>query len=744
MDDQQYTWISFYGELADKLLLFKDDRRLLIEKLQKVYEDIGIPFPKLDSESVPADIDPFTVFGLFNKGISEVNRKAIIAGIAEAFDVNATQPMDFDGIPVVNNLNATFYAFGSDSRRGKSDIDNLWRVFEAELALAGDDNESTRESFVAAFETTIVQFGIGWKLTMGLYWTRPLRFISLDSRNRWYLGDMAKAGARIAEVMPKEKDAPIHDGAQYLSICDTVQGALDTKGCPQNSFPALSNAAFIESERVNQERKAASSGELTLKDKCVPTIGTRTGSRKQEGGALGDADVETVHYWLYAPGEGAGMWDEFFDRGVMGIGWSELGDLSSYDTKEGARLKLQEVRDSDTSQKNSAHAVWQFVHDIKPGDVVFAKRGRTEILGCGVVAGDYSYDPDGGLYPNLRKVEWGSKGNWRMDEMFAMKTLTDVTDYPNLIGKIETFFEQDAEGQEEAEELAVKYPLYSVEDFLSEVYMSEAAYDTLTGVLRSKKNIILQGAPGVGKTFVAKRLAYSMMGVKDVSRVMMVQFHQSYSYEDFIEGFRPSADGFELVKGVFYTFCKRAAEDENNDYFFVIDEINRGNLSKIFGELFMLIENDKRGSKNKLQLLYSRELFYVPSNVYLVGMMNTADRSLAMLDYALRRRFAFFDLKPAFASEGFREYRASLDSSKLDALVRVIERLNETISGDESLGDGFCIGHSYFCGMEPGDVIDAKLSAIVEYELVPMLKEYWFDEPDKEREWADQLRGALR
>lgn len=744
MNNQRYTWTSFYSELSDKLLLFKDDRRLLIEKLQKLYEGIGISFPKLDSDPVPADIDPYTVFGLFNKGISEVNRKSIIAGIAEAFDIEAGQPTDFDGIPVVNNLNATFYAFSSDPRRGESDIDNLWRVFVAELALASNDNEETRTAFVSAFETAIVQFGIGWKLTMGLYWSRPQRFVSLDSRSRWYLGDMAKAGACIAEAVPKEKDAPIHDGATYLMICDTVQGALGTQDCPQSSLPALSNAAFIESERVNQERKAASLDKPLLKNGHIPVMSARAGSRKREDNALGDADVDTVHYWLYAPGEGAGMWNEFFDRGVMGLGWSELGDLSSYDTKEEMRLKLQEVCGSDTSQRNSAHAVWQFVHDVKPGDVVFVKRGRTEILGRGVVLDDYSYDSDGGRYPNLREVAWSSKGSWRMNEMLAMKTLTDVTDYPGLVAKIEAFFDQDAEGREEAEEPEVKYPPYGVEDFLSEVYINEAAYDMLTGVLRSKKNIILQGAPGVGKTFVAKRLAYSMMGVKDASRVMMVQFHQSYSYEDFIEGYRPSAEGFELMKGAFYTFCKRAAEDEGNDYFFVIDEINRGNLSKIFGELFMLIENDKRGSKNKLQLLYSRELFYVPSNVYLVGMMNTADRSLAMLDYALRRRFAFFDLKPGFASEGFREYRASLESPKLDALVQVIEQLNEAIADDESLGDGFCIGHSYFCGLEPGDATEAKLSAIVEYELVPMLKEYWFDELGKVREWTDRLREALR
>ena len=225
---------------------------------------------------------------------------------------------------------------------------------------------------------------------------------------------------------------------------------------------------------------------------------------------------------------------------------------------------------------------------------------------------------------------------------------------------------------------------------------------------------------------------------------MMAQFHQSYFYEDFIMGFRPSANGFELKKGAFYNFCKKAEVDSENKYFFIIDEINRGNLSKIFGELFMLIENDKRGSRNKLQLLYSDEMFYVPENVYIIGMMNTADRSLAMMDYALRRRFAFFDLKPGFTTEGFRAYRDKLDNKKFEALIRCVQNLNEKIAADESLGEGFCIGHSYFCNMEPADVTDDKLQGIVEYELIPMLKEYWFDEPMKVKEWSDSLRGAVK
>ena len=381
-------------------------------------------------------------------------------------------------------------------------------------------------------------------------------------------------------------------------------------------------------------------------------------------------------------------------------------------------------------------------HEIAPGDVVFAKRGRNEIIGRGVVEGGYEFLSDDGQCPNERKVRWSHKGSWESDTTLALKTLTDATDYPELISHIEGFFGMD--DGEPAESVVAEYPSYTAEDFLSEAYMDEGRYDTLVNVLKAKKNVILQGAPGVGKTFVAKRLAYSMMGVKDADRVMMVQFHQSYSYEDFIEGYRPCADGFVLEKGAFYSFCKKAQDDFDNDYFFIIDEINRGNLSKIFGELFMLIENDKRGPKNKLQLLYSKELFYVPSNVYIIGMMNTADRSLALLDYALRRRFAFFKLTPGFDSEGFEAYRKGLGSSSFDALVACADRLNAVIAEDDALGEGFCVGHSYFCRLDHESATRERLSSIVEYELVPLLEEYWFDEPSKIREWSGELRRAVK
>ncbi|MDR2638252.1 MAG: AAA family ATPase, partial [Helicobacteraceae bacterium] len=194
----------------------------------------------------------------------------------------------------------------------------------------------------------------------------------------------------------------------------------------------------------------------------------------------------------------------------------------------------------------------------------------------------------------------------------------------------------------------------------------------------------------------------------------------------------------------FYRFCKTAEGDDECPYFFIIDEINRGNLSKIFGELLMLVEGDKRGERNALRLLYKNEQFSVPANLYIIGMMNTADRSLAMIDYALRRRFAFFGLEPAFQSDGFKARQARIGNPKFNALIDNVESLNEEIGEDASLGMGFRIGHSYFCANEHDVIDDAWLSSVVEYELLPLLSEYWFDEPSKVEDWTNKLRGVLK
>ncbi len=324
-------------------------------------------------------------------------------------------------------------------------------------------------------------------------------------------------------------------------------------------------------------------------------------------------------------------------------------------------------------------------------------------------------------YPELEKVEHFVNPNG---------TLFKLT-------KSEYDFILDVIREENPSESVEKH---SKEDFLEEVFMSEEKYDRIVSVLKKKKNIILQGAPGVGKTFAAKRLAYSVMGEKDESRIELIQFHQNYSYEDFMMGYKPEGESFELKYGVFYRFCQRAANNPERDYFFIIDEINRGNMSKIFGELLMLIENDYRGTKTTLA--YNGQSFSVPKNLHIIGMMNTADRSLAMIDYALRRRFSFFDMEPGFDSEGFSKYQTKLNDETFDALISKVKELNKDITADNSLGKGFCIGHSYFCGIE--ECTAELLLEIIECDIIPMLSEYWFDDSGKLLHWENALRGIFQ
>jgi len=285
----------------------------------------------------------------------------------------------------------------------------------------------------------------------------------------------------------------------------------------------------------------------------------------------------------------------------------------------------------------------------------------------------------------------------------------------------------DSDNPDEAELIEEKqYENYSLNDFLNEVFISKEEYNLMTSLLDRKKNLIIQGSPGVGKTFMAKRLAYSLLAQKKEENIQLVQFHQSYAYEDFIIGYRPTTlGGFELKTGPFFDFCTKARRNPSEKFFFIIDEINRGNLSKIFGELMMLIESDKRGQS--LKLIYNDVEFSVPENVYIIGMMNTADRSLAIIDYALRRRFCFYGIEPAFNKQGFKEHLESkgATASMIEKIVHKLGSLNKKISDDINLGKGFRIGHSYFCDYRNSD---KWYDEIINFEIIPLLEEYWFDE----------------
>lgn len=288
---------------------------------------------------------------------------------------------------------------------------------------------------------------------------------------------------------------------------------------------------------------------------------------------------------------------------------------------------------------------------------------------------------------------------------------------------------------------------YTLGTAANAIFLDRADIERLLSQLTRKKALVLQGPPGTGKTFIAQRLAWLLAQERSIERIEAVQFHQSYGYEDFVRGYRPTEDGgFVLRDGPFLEFCKRAREDADRPYVLLIDEINRGNLSGIFGELLMLIEADKRSEQWAVRLAYPRgvgERFHVPENLYLIGTMNTADRSLALVDYALRRRFAFFTVEPAF---GHPQFRRHLEDRRVPASFRTrigerLAALNETIAGDSDLGSGFRIGHSYFCDPPSGESPDHGrwFEEVVSFDIGPLLDEYWFDRPEKAPEAVANL-----
>jgi 5-methylcytosine-specific restriction protein B len=435
--------------------------------------------------------------------------------------------------------------------------------------------------------------------------------------------------------------------------------------------------------------------------------------------------------WWLSTGTGGRTWPDLLKEGIALLNHGDLGDLAEYRSHDVMREELVKLG-LGRNPKHRSLALWQFSRVMQVNDLIIAQYGGLHIVGWGFVRADYTYDADRPEYPHSRAVEWHACNPPIIAPHRSIaKALTDFTPYMPFVHQVFSRIDQGGGGPRPQPD-----PTYTIDTALEGVFVSRDQFHRILESIRLRRNLILQGPPGTGKTFIARRIAWCLIGQKKPDQVEQVQFHQSYSYEDFVQGYRPTASGgFSLKNGVFFEFCQRAKEKPDEIFVFIIDEINRGNLSRIFGELLMLMESDKRGSEYALKLTYSSddERFFVPPNVYILGMMNTADRSLALVDYALRRRFAFEELIPAFGTDSFRDYlqEIGLDQSLIDTIDERMEVLNEQIRDDNELGRGFQIGHSFFVPGDDDELSDDWYKNVVRTQIQPLLQEYWFDAPER-------------
>lgn len=567
-EQSRFNWTNFYEAFATQLLKYRNRREELVAGIHKISEKIAVMSVLNDEyeEGVKGgrlkDICPFTVFALFNRGLTDENRHKIAKELSELIGVSETIPTSFDGIPVVNNQSTWF--FGYSYKRQPDDIDNLWEMFARAISLADQSDEGDSENIVhdfsIAYDKAMQVHGVGWNLTMGLYWIRPWTFLTLDGQSKRYITH--KLNISINTNGPNKRCT----SKDYLEVMDKIESRFQEDSYPVHSFPELSYAAY-----------------------------------------------------QYRPQEA----DELLDE--------------------------EEEGSTTNTTLPASYSVDHIISD-----------------GC-----------------FLEKVE--------------------------------------------------------VERILKR--------------LRTKKNLILQGPPGTGKTWLAKRLAFALIGQKDDSKIRAVQFHPNLSYEDFIRGWRPSGAGkLELVDGPFMEMINTAIANPNSKYVLVIEEINRGNPAQIFGEMLTLLETDKRTPEEALELSYKmekRERVYIPSNLFVIGTMNIADRSLALVDLALRRRFAFIDLEPKLGKSwhDWVHTQNGIGSNLLTEIERRITALNNEIAADSNLGPQFRIGHSYVTPPVGASITNDNAKEwfcdVVDTEIGPLLDEYWFDNIEKSKQIQKRLTEGL-
>lgn len=693
VDKRRFNWTRFYEAVADKLLTFRNRREELISGIHAISSKVdglsNLQDQFGDGSSGPLkDICPFTVMGIFNRGVTDANRKAIASELANLLGVSESVPDSFEGIPTLNNQKSWF--FGYDNKRQQDDIDTLWEAFARAIAFAESDDADARSAFISAYDNATQRFGVGWNLTMGLYWVRPWNFPTLDGQSQRYISK--KLNIQIGMNGPKGRCS----ASDYLAVLDTLEARFQEDAYPVHSFPEMSLAAWLFKDGETSAHPNATDPDVHSDEELEEEITPNE---------YDDADLKKI--------------------------------LPKFDDLMIPFLRL--LSDGNEHLAREVYKTLKSQMGLEKYDVITLESGGPLFDNRAAWARSYLKKAELILAPKRGFVQISDKGmellSRPQSDLDKYKRFTDFFSAP-----IST--------------LDVDRPIvpYSIDDIISDgCFINREVVEKILDRLRSKKNLILQGPPGTGKTWLAKRLAYALIGQRDDSKVRAVQFHPNLSYEDFIRGWRPAGDGkLALVDGPFVEMMKAATKDPTSRHVVVIEEINRGNPAQIFGEMLTLLEVDKRTPNEALELSYKQsdgERVFIPDNLYVIGTMNIADRSLALVDLALRRRFAFITLKATLGKpwHDWVQAKCGIDSEILVEIEKRLNALNNDISADTGLGPQFQVGHSYVTPPFDVPIADARewFRQVVDTEIGPLLDEYWFDALEKSRKARERLLEGL-
>ncbi|WP_309137269.1 AAA family ATPase [Romboutsia lituseburensis] len=712
MEDISYKiWGDFYQEFANKILQYKNNRKDLITIIRKVYDNVNIKLPTLEKDNNIVDIDPFTVFGLFNKGIKDENRTIIITEFAKLLNINLEVPTDFSGIPVLNNMSSTFYKF--EGYRKEEDIDNLWKVFEYAIKYDENPNDEDEVNLINYYDKTIAQKGVKWKLSMGLFWIRPYRYINLDEQNRTFICNEKNNLNSVKLIFPNIEKGHVPNGEQYIAISNECKRLVESGNYKFKNFIEMSHCSWSDKSNNLPE------------DYIVDT-------KEEEDAKVSSRNNQiSKNTILYGP-PGTGKTYNVCNKALEIIDREKYKDIIDNPLKRDevvkAFNKLKEDGLIGFCTFHQSYSYEDFVEGLRsdrnggfePKDGIFKQLCESASVKAQTELPKYEFDQNQISVHKMSLGDTSSKEDNIYEYCIKNNCISlgwgENIDYSNCNDREsikQIFKEKFPESSDNSFDInAINRFKHIIQEgdlvIISQGNHKARAIGKITGDYYYDSNTEIRY-----NHFRKVEWLYNGEAI-DVKRILKDKvFSQQSIYTFYNEDLK-----FDNIKEL---ISEKPIENKAKNYVLIIDEINRGNISKIFGEFITLIEEDKRiGERNELKvtLPYSNESFGVPNNLYIIGTMNTADRSIALLDTALRRRFDFVEYMPN--EELLSKDVEGINVSKL--LKTINDRIEFLLDRDHT------IGHAYFI---KENLTFEDLVSIMKNKIIPLLQEYFYDDFEK-------------